>query len=208
MLSASAYGYRADLREFAADLCLASLAVVVRDLTGGALARPTLCLRRRGGEADRRAVPRGFVLRFDQDEDALHFDAKWLGFALPLANRTSHLAALHDCHVIDAHFAQRSLLLRKARTWLAQNVLLRPSLAALARHLQLTPRTLRRRLADVGSSYLALLDDVRREAAIDLLEQTTLPVAEVAGRLGYAESASFRHAFRRWTALSPSQYRT
>lgn len=123
------------------------------------------------------------MLRFDQDEDALRFDTKWLGFALPLANRTSHLAALHDCHVIAEQFAERSLLLRKART-------------------------LRRRLAGVGNSYLALLDDVRRDAAIHLMEQTTLPVAEVAGQLGYAESASFRHAFRRWTALSPSQYRS
>jgi AraC-like DNA-binding protein len=207
VLAARGYEYLPELRDFAADLCLASLGVILRDLTGGALARPTLCFRRSGSAPDRQALPRGFVLRFDQPEDALCFDAQWLRFALPLANRTSHLAALHDCHAIAEHFAQRSLLLRKVREWLAQNVLLRPSLAGLARHLQLTPRTLRRRLADLGSSYLALLDDVRRDAAIQMIEQTTLPVAEVAGRLGYSESASFRHAFKRWTALSPSQYR-
>jgi AraC-like DNA-binding protein len=207
VLSAQGYEYRPELRDFAADLCMASLAVVLRDLTGGALAQPELHLRRAGGAADRAAVPKAWRLRFGQAEDALRFDAKWLAFPLPLANSTSHRAALHDCHVIDEHFAQRSLLLRKAREWLAHNVLQRPSLTALARHFQLTPRTLRRRLADVGSSYLTLLDDVRRDTAIEMIERSALPVAQVAERLGYAECASFRHAFRRWTALSPSQYR-
>lgn len=64
-------------------------------------------------------------------------------------------------------------------------------------------RQLQRRLAERGLSFKSLVEDVRREQALSHLEQTDLPLADVAQRLGYAEPSSFHRAVRRWTGLTP-----
>lgn len=68
-------------------------------------------------------------------------------------------------------------------------------------------RTLQRRLQGAGVPYSDLQDDVRRTLALNLLENETLALAEIAFSLGYSEVSAFSHAFRRWTDQSPGQYR-
>ncbi len=82
-----------------------------------------------------------------------------------------------------------------------------PSLDAVAASLHLHPRTLRRRLAEEGTSFRALTNDVRATLATELLSQVGLTVEQVARRLGYAETAAFNHAFSRWFGLAPNEYR-
>ncbi len=82
-----------------------------------------------------------------------------------------------------------------------------PKLDAVANKLSLGARTLRRRLNDLGTSYQRILDDVRRELAIEYLRTTNLTVQEIAELLGYSEVTNFRRAFMRWVELSPYQYR-
>jgi transcriptional regulator GlxA family with amidase domain len=52
-----------------------------------------------------------------------------------------------------------------------------------------------------------LLDEVRFDRARHLLTQTELPIYLIAEQLGYSETASFRHAFQRWSGQTPSLYR-
>jgi AraC-like DNA-binding protein len=82
-----------------------------------------------------------------------------------------------------------------------------PKLDAVAQKLSLGARTLRRRLNELGTSYQRILDDVRRELAIEYLRTTNLTVQEIAELLGYSEVTNFRRAFMRWVELSPYQYR-
>lgn len=77
----------------------------------------------------------------------------------------------------------------------------------LARATGASVRTLQRRLKDAGVSYSDLHDDVRRTLALNLLENDTLALAEIAFSLGYSEVSAFNHAFRRWVGQSPGQYR-
>ncbi|MFL9864880.1 helix-turn-helix transcriptional regulator [Paraburkholderia fungorum] len=81
------------------------------------------------------------------------------------------------------------------------------SLRALADALCVSERTLRRRLAGSGAAFQALLDRVRHDLALDYLVRTRLSMSDIAERLGYSETAGFRHAFRRWTGHCPSDYR-
>ncbi|MFN7778571.1 MAG: helix-turn-helix transcriptional regulator [Betaproteobacteria bacterium] len=81
------------------------------------------------------------------------------------------------------------------------------SAGRLARLLGLSERTLQRRLAAVGRSYGAVVEDFRREEAARLLRAGALPLVRVAERLGYAEQASFTRAFRRWYGTSPAAWR-
>ncbi len=77
---------------------------------------------------------------------------------------------------------------------------------AVARHLRMSSATLRRRLADAGSSFRALLDDVQRGTAATLL-MTDKSFEEIAAEIGYSDARSFRRAGQRWFGMTPSAYR-
>ena len=81
------------------------------------------------------------------------------------------------------------------------------TIGAVARRLSTTPRTLQRRLARGGTSFEALRDDARREAAEQYLRTTTLTIAEVTYLLGYSEPTAFHRAFRRWHGTTPLAFR-
>lgn len=82
-----------------------------------------------------------------------------------------------------------------------------PSMQDVAGALHLDPRTLRRRLTDEGTSYRQLTEQVRRFRAEQMLAGSE-PIEVIARRLGYAETASFTHAFTRWTGQPPSRFRS
>ncbi len=79
--------------------------------------------------------------------------------------------------------------------------------ASIARSLGMSPRTLQRRLEQEGTSFGRLLEDVRRQRALQLLALPGLSVGEVAFCLGYANPRAFYRSFRRWTGCTPSQWR-
>ncbi|MNE91829.1 Urease operon transcriptional activator [compost metagenome] len=73
--------------------------------------------------------------------------------------------------------------------------------------MSLSASTLRRRLGEEGQTYQGLKDSVRRELAIAWLSQGERPMAEIAERLGFADSSSFYKAFRKWFGCNPGHYR-
>lgn len=81
------------------------------------------------------------------------------------------------------------------------------SLEDMAQHLNLSPRTLLRRLKDEGTTYQQLLDHETSQRAVALMNRPGSTVAQVAEQLGYAEPVTFRRAFRRWFGVSPSEYK-
>jgi len=68
-------------------------------------------------------------------------------------------------------------------------------------------RSLRKRLTADGSRFQELLNETRSELAQHLLENTRMPISEIAAALHYADHAVFSRAFRSWLGLSPSQFR-
>ena len=68
-------------------------------------------------------------------------------------------------------------------------------------------RTLRRRLADEGTSYHAIADEVRHGLAVAYLGDARISVTEIAFLLGFADAAAFNKAFRRWAGASPTEVR-
>lgn len=82
------------------------------------------------------------------------------------------------------------------------------SLADVAEELHVDRRTLQRWLAREGTSFRALLDEVRRMRAVHLLTTTSQSVGEVAALLGYGEPASLTHAFARWHGTTPIRFRS
>ncbi|QJB55788.1 AraC family transcriptional regulator [Pseudodesulfovibrio sp. zrk46] len=77
----------------------------------------------------------------------------------------------------------------------------------IASELNMSTRTLQRKLKDAGTSYRKVLDDVRSKMANEYLKDKTLELLEVAFLLGYSEYSSFSRAFKRWTGTSPQELR-
>lgn len=82
-----------------------------------------------------------------------------------------------------------------------------PSVLEISEQLHLTERTLRRRLEDEGTTFKALLDQVKRRDALQLLDNQQITIQQVAEKLGYQDPANFTRAFRKWTGQTPSEYR-
>ena len=78
---------------------------------------------------------------------------------------------------------------------------------SVAKALAMSRRTLTRRLGEEGTSFRAILDDVRAELSRALLQDRSLSIADVAFFLQYSEPAAFHRSFRRWTGQTPQNYR-
>lgn len=82
-----------------------------------------------------------------------------------------------------------------------------PQLETIALSLNVTPRTLQRKLQDENTSYRELSDSIRYELASTLLRYEDLTFSEIAYKLGYGELRAFRIAFKQWSGVTPTDYR-
>jgi AraC-like DNA-binding protein len=78
----------------------------------------------------------------------------------------------------------------------------------VAAEICLHPRTLHRRLKTEGKSFEGIKDEVRRDAALSYLQQTDLPLPQIAEKLGYAEHSVLSRSCLRWFSASPRQLRS
>lgn len=146
-------------------------------------------------------------VRFDADQNRLAVDSKWLQVRLPGFDRlTSEVVRKQLNRLLPTPIGQDDLLasvVNRIRHGLQD----RPSQRGLAAQVNVSERTLRRRLVAQDASYRGLRDAARYERARDLLINTELSIAEVAQALGYADARSFRRAFKRWSGELPTALR-
>ncbi len=159
-----------------------------------------------GPEEHRRIF--GCPVTFDAAVSAIVFDRRSL--EIPMKSPRPEL-----CRLLEAHGQGQLQRLPSEATLvdLARRALLEelrggdPELGHIAKKLGMSPRTLQRRLRDLGTSHQALLDEVRRDLAVRYLKDASLGVAEVGFLLGFAEVSNFYRAFRRWTGSTPLEFR-
>jgi AraC-like DNA-binding protein len=139
--------------------------------------------------------------------DALVYDAEALD--IPFVTRNEDLLAV----LVPALDAQLDAMGEPGIETQARSVLMkmmrgdRPSIETLARALNMSARSLQRRLGEAGTSYQTVLDHVRLETARRLLSDTAFSPGEIAFFLGFEEANSFQRAFRRWEGRTPAQWR-
>ena len=144
--------------------------------------------------------------RFDAQEDSLLFDEADLSAPQPMAD-----GVLHDTleRLAERRLATRDSaagrLAEKIRSCLLRGEL--PRSRSLANDLDMSEKQLRRALQQEGTGFKRLLDEVRQVLAKEELDSERMSLVDIAFLLGYAEQSAFNHAFRRWTGLSPGEYR-
>jgi AraC-like DNA-binding protein len=159
------------------------------------------------GLVDRYRSVFGVTPEFDAPRNLVILDADILDTPLPQANE--HTAAMTQQMCADLVDARRSRsgLAGRVRDIVVAQLRPPPSLPDVAAVLHMSPRTLRRHLANEGTTLRQLIDEVRSALAAELVTGGRLTVAEIARRLGYVEVSSFSQAFRRWYGVSPRAFR-
>ncbi|MTD58409.1 AraC family transcriptional regulator [Amycolatopsis pithecellobii] len=148
----------------------------------------------------------GVSPRFGQPANLGTFDATLLDTPLPLANEQAVAVCEAQCRTLVSRRRRRSGVAYDVRERLTRFGALAEGMPGVARDLGMSTRTLRRKLAEEGTSFRALLDEVRVALAEEMLTTGALSIEDVAIRLGYAEASSFIHAFKRWKGTTPSAY--
>ena len=82
-----------------------------------------------------------------------------------------------------------------------------PSLRLVAQKLAISPRTLQRQLKQYDVSFKDLLNDTRRQFALEYLQDPNDSLTQIAFLLGYSEVSAFNRAFRKWSGKTPLHYR-
>lgn len=145
-------------------------------------------------------------IRFNATESTVVFPNNWLQHKLPgedplLFDYLERKAAeLHRGKALDLvsqlhRFVRNTLITHKCTA------------SAAAQHLGIHERTLNRRLHDQGTTFRNVVNEVRYAMAQSFLANSEASNAEIALALGYTDATTFSHAFKRWSGMSPAQWR-
>jgi AraC-like DNA-binding protein len=199
----------ADLVRFVTERAVAALLTTWRDI-----ARRELSPRGVSFAFARPAVDEpysrltGIQVGFAATHTRLSMDAA--DMALPLAHADAYAVRLAEgqCRQLRDAVRDRASVAGRVKTLLRTHSEGLPDMGEVAAVLCMSERTLRRRLQKEGATFAALCDEIRSSAAEQLLSCSDLPIEHIAGRLGYAEPASFIHAFKRWKGRTPGAFRS
>ena len=180
---------------------------VVRSLCGADWA-PTEVLLAGRRPADMRPYRRFFraPVRFDAEQNALVFPAAVLDQRLPHAKPELQRLLLDEVQRMDRALAL-DFSTKVRRVLRAGLVVGQCSADRTAALFAMQRRTLSRRLRSEGTTFEALLAEIRYETARQLLTDTAMPMRQITDAVGYADVSVFTRAFRRWSGTTPTEWR-
>jgi AraC-like DNA-binding protein len=198
----------ARLYKFVVEMQFGIILSLHRDVMGASFTAQEFHVSYRG-PADAELYPGvfGSPVRFGQSANQLRFDAHWLDGAPKLGNEITYATVVSFCDAQVKEFELRRGVVGKVRQVLMVNLMRPTSFEDVAAGLNMSARTLRRKLSEENTSFRQLVDELRRDMAIRYLRDTALTVEDIAASIGFSDAANFRHAFRRWTKAAPHQFR-
>ena len=178
-------------------------------MNAGAALRPmTVSLRRKTPEStapyDRYF---GCPVRFGAEENAFLLSREDADSPLPSSNK--QLATVFD-KMLGEELAQldKSDVVARCRAAVLEHLTSGEASAEdTAKQLHMSPRTLQRKLAEVRLTYQQLVDDTRKDLALRYIADVKRSVSDITFSLGFSQPSAFTRAFKRWTGLSPTDYR-
>ena len=150
-------------------------------------------------------------VRFNQALTAIYYDNQYLSQPIIRTDRETlqGIAIEHYDDWLEVPGSDLSMTrqVEQALTRLQDEAVFHPATEQVAKALSITPRSLRNQLARENATFQGIKAQIRKQSAINKLLASSLPVSAVADALGFSEPGDFSRNFKRWTGLSPTEYR-
>ncbi|MEN6474181.1 MAG: AraC family transcriptional regulator [Syntrophaceae bacterium] len=146
-------------------------------------------------------------VRFNAPRHLIVMDAGLLMKPMKMANPLVKKMLSDECEQLYSRLRDEQSLADKLRHEISLGESPYPTLELLASRINLSPRTIRRRLAQQGTSYKDILNDARLKQALHLIQSTDLSIEQIAFKLGYHDASNFCHAFKTWFGHTPGSLR-
>jgi AraC-like DNA-binding protein len=150
----------------------------------------------------------GCPVHFHSQRNALTTHLKWLDFRLPWANVKACRLSVQLLETEAGRFNSMPALGFSVERAIRRHLPNVPEFAQVAESLNLSERTLRRQLAQLGLNFRQLLDDSRKAQTFALMTSGNREISEIAAAAGFSDPRAFTRAFKRWTGRPPSQFKT
>jgi AraC-like DNA-binding protein len=147
---------------------------------------------------------------FGQAENAIVFPTDVLDWPIASGNPAVFEMLTVQADAQLSRLRNTSIVDRVRREFTAQlndGICLDKDINRVASNITIHPRTLQRQLAAEGTSYSQMLDKYKKEVTLAKISNADRSIADIAPRLGYADTSAFHRAFKRWTGVTPGQYR-
>ena len=149
----------------------------------------------------------GAKITFDAERSQIYIPDTILDTPVKTANISDHVVFLQQCEEILNSLAGGNKIITEVRRLLLQSAGKFLDITGVANRLNMSERTLRRKLNAESLNFRIIADEVKDRLARDYLTKTTLTVADIAHLLSYSETVNFRRAFVRWNGITPNKYR-
>lgn len=146
-------------------------------------------------------------ISYDSSHNEFVFANNSLLLSTPRSNPFAMPLLLDQCDMVLSSIATKNEFLITINQWIAANMHSELCSEDLASYLHMTPRTLRRKLSEQGTSFRYIVKELRCEAAKKLIIATQLSIEDIAYSIGFNDVSNFRAAFKKWTGKTPSSLR-
>ncbi|MEB3865671.1 AraC family transcriptional regulator [Acinetobacter sp. IK31] len=148
-------------------------------------------------------------IHFNQPTNQIRYKKQLLDLPIKMADPIAFKQALAQCEAEQLRFSEqiKDICLSVKAELNLKPQLGYPTFDEIADRLNMSSRTLRRHLNQVGSSYLQLLEEIQQKEAENLLLNSDMEIQQIALYLGYIQPTNFTRAFKKWTGQTPIQFR-
>ncbi|MFJ2332470.1 AraC family transcriptional regulator [Pseudomonas helleri] len=144
---------------------------------------------------------------FDCPASELHYPQSILSQVPQFANRITHGSLQEACDRLMRQTKAHAGVTGEVHQMLILTPGQFPTMEQIALQMQITTRTLRRKLEAEGTDYGTILDGVRGTLALEYLQTTRMSTEDIAIKIGFSDGSNFRRAFKRWTGKTTRQMR-
>lgn len=144
---------------------------------------------------------------FDCATTELHYLQSSLSWVPQFANRLTHASLQDACDRLMRQTKVHAGVTGEVHQRLVLSAEQFPTMEHIAQQMQITTRTLRRKLEAEGTDYGTILDGLRGSLAMEYLQTTKMSTEDIAVKIGFSDGSNFRRAFKRWTGKTTREMR-
>ena len=147
-------------------------------------------------------------VHFESGENSIVYPPAIMDHKIPSYNPTLKIVLQEFAQKVIREFEQQKDIVSEVKALIvtAGNNSI-PKEEDIANQLNISKRTLQKKLQDKNTTYLKILDDFQKEQALSYLQSGTISNKEIAWMLGYNDISNFYRAFKRWTGTTPNAYK-